>query len=237
VVRDFAIAEKSTPNDYLETERVFVHKEAEKEGLNLKLIKKTFKRMFSKDGLLVKGPGKWKTVIELENAIYVYPFSQHAPLSMPFKKERIYITVTDVKQQGLRLKEVIATPEGLNALEDVGKSLALWHLKSKFASYVSPFDVGFNTTIHGDLTPENVLYNAQTKTITFLNNNQMADVIKDGGRSNWNDIKSFIKSLNSNQKQAFFKGYSSIFKKKGYTPSKMDEFTKTYTFKKLEILP
>ncbi|USO02214.1 MAG: hypothetical protein H6850_03865 [Alphaproteobacteria bacterium] len=235
IVRDFNIAEKSQPDDYLETERVIVNQEAEREGLNLALIKKTFKRMFSKDGLTIKGPERWKTIIELENAIYVYPFARNIPLFGQFKKERIYLTVTDVKQQGVQLKDVLQTPEALEALEHVGRSLAMWHLKSKFAAYVTPFDVGFHTTTQGDFIPENVLYNANRKAITFLNNNQMADTLRAGGKSNWCDIKTFIKTLNATQRHAFFKGYAAIFKRKGYAPEKMEEFTRTATFKNLDM--
>jgi len=233
IVRDFAISEKSHPADYLDTERVIVNKEAEKEGFNLDLIKKTFKRILSKDGLTLKGPGQWQTIIEIENGIYFYPFSQQVPLAMPFKNERIYITVTDVKQQGSRLKEMLTTGNGLEALENVGRVLAFWHLKAKFAAYVSPFDIGFHTTIQGDFIPENVLYNATTKTITFLNNNQMAHVIRAGGKSNWCDIKTFIQHLNATQRHTFFRGYAAIFKKRGYSAEKMEEFIQTTTFKNL----
>lgn len=236
IVRDFAIAEKVDPKDYIKTERVIVDKAAEAEKAKIDLIKSTFSRMHTKDGLLLKGKKKdhFSVFVELENAIYVYPFTPVVELAMPFKKQRIYITVTNVRNEGKRVHELLKSPDVLKMLEDVGRGLALWHVKSKARTYADLFCVGFDTITHGNFTPDNVLYHAGNKKITFLNNEHMADAIKSKGRSNWHDIKTFIKDLTPGQTKAFLTGYVTFFKNKGCTVEKMEAFIHSDAFKSLK---
>lgn len=234
IVRDFLLAENINHKDYVKTEHVIIDKSAEEEGNKIDLIRKVFKRLRTESGIEIKSKkqGQVSVSLALEKAIYFYPFTQNTALVGPLKTRRIYITLIDVRKEGRSLHEILKTKEAPIALEDVGKALALWHLKSKFIARVSPFDIGFRTAAHGSITPSDVL--VYGKHITFLHNHGVADAIKAKGRSNWIDIKSFIRDLAPEQRKAFLKGYASLFSKQGYTVDNIEEFIHSELFQTIE---
>ena len=234
VVRDVSLPENTSSKDYIKEDHAMIDKRMEEEGRNIDLIKKVFKRFRTENGIEMKAKkeGQVSVLLALEKILYFYPFTQNTILIGPLKSHRIYITWEEVPKEGKCLKDILKTKEASMVLEDVGKALALWHLKSKFVARVSPFDIGFKTATHGALTPNDVLVHG--KQIIFLHNDGIADAIKAKGKSHWIDIKSFIRDLTSEQRKSFLKGYGSFFEKQGYTVENMEEFIQSALFQTID---
>lgn len=234
-VRDFPFAENAEAGDFTEKTDMYISKSGEAESKNIGLIKKVFgKSLRNRHGVGFKEKDGLQVIFELERKVYTYFFSENVPLVGTQKKEKNYLVITHVKNQGQRLKELLDKPAALEILETVGKAVGAFHKRFRQFAKINPFSAGFYTITHGDLHIGNIMYDPKTKTVTFLNNNQMADIIKSGGKSNLLDVKTLVKDLTDEQQKAFFKGYTSVFSSKfNYNVEALEQFMKSKEFENL----